>query len=216
MLEGLITWYRNTLESTGGYPLIGLLMAVESSIVPLPSEIVIPPAAHLAHTGKLPLTMWGIVLAGTIGSWAGASVMYWGARLAGRPLVMRFGRYVFISPEKVRGAERWASHYGPVGVFISRLLPVVRHLIGIPAGIVRLDFARYSIYTLLGSAIWSAVLCWIGVEMGADLEKTTNLTHTLSKWLGLLVLVLGGLYYVFVHRQMKAAPRSGPEKPPAA
>jgi membrane protein DedA with SNARE-associated domain len=132
--------------------------------------------------------------------------MYWGARLAGRPLVLRYGKYVFISPEKVRGAERWATHYGPLGVFVSRLLPVVRHLIGIPAGIVRLDYLKYSLYTLIGSAIWSAVLCWIGVEMGADIEKTTNLTHTLSKWLGLIALVLGGLYYVFVHRAGGARP----------
>src|ERR1041385_6027951 len=124
MFKGLIDWYLGALE-TGGYPLVVLLMAIESSIVPLPSEVIIPPAAHLAHsTGKLSLA--GIVLAGAIGSWLGATVMYWAARLAGRPLVLRYGRYAMISPEKVEGAERWAAHYGAMGIFISRLLPVDR------------------------------------------------------------------------------------------
>src|SRR6187431_2391879 len=148
MLKGLIDWYLSALDS-GGYPLIALLMAIESSIVPLPSEFIIPPAAHLAHNqGRFSMT--GIVIAGTIGSWVGATVMYWGARWAGRPLVLRYGRYIFISEEKVRGAERWAARFGSAGVFVSRLLPVVRHLIGIPAGIVQMNFKLYSLYTILG------------------------------------------------------------------
>src|SRR5216110_3405523 len=111
LFQPLIEWYMGALQ-TGGYPLVALLMAVESSILPLPSEVVIPPAAHLAHTRQIPLSLWGIVLAGTIGSWLGATVMYWAARIAGRPLVLRYGRYVFIKSEKVEGAERWAAHYG--------------------------------------------------------------------------------------------------------
>ena len=107
--------------------------------------------------------MAGIVIAGTLGSWLGATVMYWAARLAGRPLVLRYGKFVLISPEKVIGAERWATHYGSLGVFISRLLPVVRHLIGIPAGIVRMDYLKFSLYTLLGSAVWCSVLCYLGI-----------------------------------------------------
>ena len=158
LINRLNEWYSHALQS-GGYPLVALMMAVESSLFPLPSEIVIPPAAHLAYTGQIPLSLWGIVLAGTIGSWLGATVMYWGSRWAGRPLVMKFGKYFFISPEKIAGAERWATHYGAMGIFISRLLPVVRHLIGIPAGIVRMNYWVFSIYTLLGSAIWCAVLC---------------------------------------------------------
>ena len=91
MFKKLIDWYMGALE-TGGYPLIALLMAIESSVVPLPSEVIIPPAAHLAHTGKIPLGLAGIIIAGTIGSWLGATLMYWAARLAGRPMVMRYGR----------------------------------------------------------------------------------------------------------------------------
>src|SRR5216117_564274 len=191
MFKELIDWYLASLES-GGYPLIVFLMAIESSVVPLPSELVIPPAAHLAHT-KGNLSMAGIVVAATIGSWLGATAMYWASRLAGRPLVLRYGRYVFITREKVEGAERWASRFGSMGIFISRLLPVVRHLIGIPAGIVRMDYRLFSLYTLLGSAVWCAVLCWIGVKAGQDEALMKGELHRVTIWLVGAFLVLGTL-----------------------
>ena len=203
MFTKLIDWYLNSLD-TGGYPLIALLMAIESSILPLPSELVIPPAAHLAHT-KGNLSMTGIVIAGTIGSWIGATVMYWVSRLAGRPLVLRYGGYVLITADKVEGAERWAARFGSPGIFISRLLPVVRHLIGIPAGIVRMDYKLFSLFTLLGSALWCAVLCWVGVKAGQDEQLMKGELHRISLWLVGAAAVLGGLYYIFVHRHMKGA-----------
>jgi membrane protein DedA with SNARE-associated domain len=202
----IIAWYMATLKS-GGYAVIALLMAIESSILPLPSEVVIPPAAHLAHTGQIPLSLPGIVIAGTIGSWLGATLMYWAARWAGRPLFVRYGKLVFITPEKIEGAERWASHYGAVGIFISRLLPVVRHLIGIPAGVVRMNYKLFSLYTVLGSAVWCAVLCWAGVTMGQDEQLMQGEMHRITLWLGGALVVLGGLYYFFVRRQMKRKPQ---------
>ncbi len=202
LFDPLIAWYLGTLKA-GGYPLIALLMAIESSVLPLPSELVIPPAAHLAWTGQIPLSLAGIVVAGTLGSWFGATLMYWAARLAGRPLFLRYGRWILVTPEKIEGAERWAAHYGSVGVFISRLLPVVRHLIGIPAGIVRMDYKLFSLFTLLGSALWCAVLCYVGIKMGQDEQLMKGELHRISIWLGGAMLVLGGLYYFLVHRQMK-------------
>ena len=201
IFQPLITWYLGALKS-GGYLVIVLLMAMESSIIPLPSEVVVPPAAHLAYTNQIPLSLWGIVIAGAVGSWLGATAMYWFSRLAGRPLVMRYGRLVLISPEKVEKAERWSAHYGSMGIFISRMLPVVRHLIGIPAGIVRMDYLKFSIFTLLGSAIWCAVLCYVGVKAGQDEQFMRGELHRVSLWLGGAVVVLGGLYYFFVHRHM--------------
>ncbi len=201
MFNSLIAWYMSTLQ-TGGYPLIVLLMAIESSILPLPSELVIPPAAHLAHSqGQLHMT--GIVLAGALGSWIGATAMYWIARLAGRPFILRYGTYLFITREKVLGAERWASRFGSMGIFISRLLPVVRHLIGIPAGIVRMDYRRFSLYTVIGSAVWCAVLCWIGVKAGQDPKLMAGEFHRVSLWLAGAAAVLGLMYYFLVHRYMK-------------
>lgn len=209
MLKELIAWYMGALDS-GGYPLVALLMAIESSIVPLPSELVIPPAAHLAYTqGKLSLT--GIVIAGAIGSWLGATAMYWVSRWAGRPLVLAYGRYIFIPPEKVQAAERWAERFGSAGIFVSRLLPVVRHLIGIPAGIVRMNYKLFSIYTLVGSALWCAILCWVGIKMGQDEQVMRGELHRITLWVLGIIGVLGALYYFAVHRFMKPA---APGKPP--
>lgn len=206
LFEPLIAWYMATLK-VGGYWLIALLMAIESSILPLPSEVVIPPAAHLAYTDQIPLSLTGIVIAGTIGSWLGATAMYWAARLAGRPLFLRYGKWILITPEKIEGAERWADHYGAMGIFISRLLPVVRHLIGIPAGVVKMDYRLFSLFTLLGSAIWCTVLCYVGVRMGQDEKLMKGELTQISIWLAGGMLVLGGLYYFAVHRQMKRRDR---------
>ena len=202
LFKPVIAWYLGALKS-GGYSVIVLLMAIESSVAPLPSEVVIPPAAHLAYTHQVPLSLWGIVIAGALGSWLGATIMYWLSRIAGRPLMMRYGKYVFIPPEKVEKAERWSAHYGAMGIFISRLLPVVRHLIGIPAGIVRMNYLKFSIYTLLGSGIWCAVLCYVGVKAGQDEQLMNGELHSITIWLGGAMLVLGGLYYYFVHRHIK-------------
>src|SRR5258705_909683 len=154
--QELAAWYLAALDS-GGYLLVALLMAMESSIIPLPSEFVIPPAAYLAST-RGNMSLGGIVAAGTIGSWVGASVMYWLARVIGRPLILKYGKYVLISPQKVADAEVWANRFGLVGIFVARLLLVIRHLIGIPAGIVRLGFLRHPAATPLGAAIWCASL----------------------------------------------------------
>ena len=196
----ILTWFQWVQD--WGYLGVIILMAMESSIIPLPSEFVIPPAAHVAHVnGRMSLT--GIVIAGTIGSWVGASLMYWASRLLGRPLLMRYGRYVMITPEKIEKAEAWSSHYGTMGVFISRLLPVIRHLIGIPAGIVRLNYGWYSLATVVGSAIWCTVLAWIGVTAGQDEELLAGSVHRISLWVGGLMLFLGAIYYFFVHRHMR-------------
>lgn len=201
MFKAFFDWYLGALDA-GGYGLIALLMAVESSVLPLPSEFVIPPAAHLAvTTGRM--SLGGIVVAGALGSWAGASVMYLAARLLGRPLLLRFGRYLLVTPAKLEAAERWSEAFGPYGVFAARLLPVIRHLIGIPAGIVRLPYGRYSAVTLAGSAVWSAVLCWVGVAAGADQALMAGDLHRVTLWLAGAVAVLGVLYWLFVHRHMR-------------
>lgn len=201
LISSLLDWYLAALDQ-GGYLLIGLLMAMESSIIPLPSEFVIPPAAHLAHTQGT-FSVGGVIVAGTLGSWFGAAVMYWASCLLGRPLLMRYGRYVAITPEKILRAENWASHYGMVGVFVSRLLPVIRHLIGIPAGVCRMHFGWYSLATLVGSAIWCSVLAWVGVTAGQDEQLMQGNLQHLTLWVGGVVLFLGALYYFFVHRQMR-------------
>ncbi|MGD0815761.1 MAG: DedA family protein [Verrucomicrobiota bacterium] len=199
-MRHLIIWYQDTLAS-GGYPLIAALMAIESTILPVPSELVIPFAAQRAQaTGHL--SLWGIALAGTLGSWIGATIMYWASRLAGRPLVLRYGCFFLVPEPKLHAAERWAGRFGSFGVFVARLLPVVRHLIGIPMGIVKMDFKWYSLFTLLGSAIWCSVLTYVGVAAGNDEQLLKGDMHRITLWLFCAVAVLGLLYYFLVHRFM--------------
>ena len=198
MLQDFLHWYLNALDQ-GGYWLVAALMALESSLVPLPSEVVIPPAAHIAAT-RGGMSVAGVVIAGTIGSWVGAAVMYWASRLLGRPLLERYGRCVLITPQKIAAAEAWSARIGPMGVFVARLLPVIRHLIGIPSGIVRIDFRWYSIATLVGSAIWCSVLAWVGVKAGQDPALLRGEVHALGLWFGGGALVLGLLWWFLVRR----------------
>lgn len=209
LFQIVLDWYQHALQH-GGYFVVGLLMTAESSVLPLPSESIIPLAASWSHSGKIAIGLPGIVIAGAAGSWLGATIVYWVARLAGRPLLMRYGRYVLITPDKIQKAENWSAHYGAAGVFIARLLPGARQLVGVPAGIARMDYWRFSLFTLLGSGIWCSVLCWLGVTIGADVTKGEM--HHVVLWVGGTALILGGLYYFFVHRhlQHKAAPETTP------
>jgi membrane protein DedA with SNARE-associated domain len=136
----------------------------------------------------------------------GAALMYWVSRWAGRPLVLKYGRYFFIPARKVEAAETWARRFGSWGIFVARLLPVVRHLIGIPAGVVRMDFKIYSVYTLIGSALWCSVLCWVGVMAGQDEKLMQGQLHRLTLWFAGAIVMLGAIYYFFVHRYMTREP----------
>ena len=151
-------WFGWVLN--GGYLGIIVLMAMESSIFPVPSEIVIPPAAFLAARGDLSFT--GVILAGTLGSYLGSAITYWVARVVGRPVIQRFGKFFFVTSDKLERAEVWLQRYEAGGVFFARLLPVIRHLISIPAGIVRMNFWMFSVVTIVGSALWCAVLAYLG------------------------------------------------------
>ncbi len=196
---------------TGGYLGIIVLMAMESSIFPVPSEIVIPPAAFLAAQGKLSFS--GVVLAGTLGSYLGSAITYWASRLIGRPLIVRYGRFVFVSPKKLEQAEQWLARYEAGGVFFARLLPVVRHLISIPAGIVRMNFGLFSLVTIAGSALWCWILAYLGdkayhlePQLLTSPEALEHFIRQQSKGILLLIAVFAGLYMLAL-RLMK--PRGG-------
>ena len=177
----LATWFRLSLE--WGYAGVFLMMAIESTVFPLPSEVVIPPAAYWAEQGKF--HFWGIVMAATLGSWAGAAISYWVARAVGRPLILKYGKYVFVPEKKWLLAEQWIQHYSAGGVFFARLLPVVRHLVSLPAGAARMNFTLFSITTLLGSFAWSTVLAWYGARVLSDqpnlLQDPEALSHVLKE-----------------------------------
>src|ERR1700692_3724886 len=174
-------------------------MALESTLVPIPSEVIIPPAASLAQT-QGQFSFVGVVLAGTVGSFLGASLMYWAARLVGYPVIVRVGRYVGLGQAKLELAERWCTRYGPPGVFFARLLPVIRHLIGIPTGILRMSFRRYAIATLGGSLIWCGVLAWLGKAVGQHPELLTGSLHRFFAPGLRVAAALAALYYGLVRR----------------
>jgi membrane protein DedA with SNARE-associated domain len=184
---------------TGGYAGIIILMAMESSIFPVPSEIVIPPAAFLAAQGKLSFA--GVILAGTVGSYLGAAVTYWVSRLVGRPLIVRFGKFFFLTPQKLEDSERWLARYEASGVFFARLLPVVRHLISIPAGLVRMDFRTFSVMTIVGSGIWCWVLAYLGrlayqrqPDLLSNPEALIHFIKAQSFWIVVLIATFAVLY----------------------
>lgn len=229
--EHLLTTWMTWVEQWG-YWGVGLLMAMESSILPVPSEVVVPPAAILASQGDSNMNFWGVVLAGTIGSYVGSVIMYICALWFGRPFIFRFGKYFFMPRHKVETAERFMNEYSTAGIFFSRFLPVIRHLISIPAGIARVNFTWFSIATITGSAIWCTVLAWFGDKVGARNPDILNSPETLiaavkaeSHLIVLGVLLLAGLYalmkYLTREKGNSTAPQSAaapaaPEEPTLA
>ncbi len=159
LLHDFISIWFHWVEAWG-YWGIFVLMAMESSVIPVPSEIVMPPAAFWAAQGKMDLG--GVILAGTLGSYCGSVISYVLAKTLGDPVLKKFGKYVFLSPVRLQFAEKWMNRLGVFGVFLARLLPVVRHLISIPAGIFKMPFRCFSFATVLGAGLWCAVLSWFG------------------------------------------------------
>jgi membrane protein DedA with SNARE-associated domain len=213
MLHELINTWFNWVEHGRYWAVMGL-MAMESSIFPVPSEVVMPPAAFLAAQGKM--NLWAVILAGTFGSWLGSAVTYAVSRWFGRPFIVKFGKYFFCPPEKLERAERFLGRYEAGGIFFARLLPVVRHLISIPAGIVRMPFGKFSLMTAVGSLTWCAILSWYGKSVFARnpklMENPEELVHAIkheSLWLvgGIAVLCL--LYFLMLRL---TAPKAQPAK----
>ena len=193
----LEVWFGWVLH--GGYWGIIALMAMESSIIPIPSEIVIPPAAFLAARGDLSMT--GVILSGTAGSYLGAALGYWICLLIGRPLIHRFGKYFLIPNDKLERAEVWLERYETGGVFFARLLPVIRHLISYPAGLVRMSFWKFSLATIAGSALWCSVLAYLGAkayqaqpDLISNVDGWSNFIKARSHWIVIFAALLAILY----------------------
>jgi membrane protein DedA with SNARE-associated domain len=205
----LDVWFGWVLN--GGYLGIIALMAMESSIFPVPSEIVIPPAAFLAARGDLNFT--GVILAGTFGSYLGAAITYWISRGVGRAIIARYGKFFFISSDKLQRAEIWLERYEAGGVFFARLLPVIRHLISIPAGIIRMNFWIFSIVTVAGSALWCAVLAYLGMkayraqpDLISNPDALMHLMKAQSHWIVLFVAALAVLYLLVLRLSAQRTP----------
>jgi membrane protein DedA with SNARE-associated domain len=165
MLERLVDWLLNTLLELG-YPGIVALMAMESSVLPVPSELVMPPAGYWAAKGQMNFVL--AVGSGVLGSVIGALVNYYGAHWIAGPLLRRFGKYVFLTESALQRSERFFVRHGEISTLIGRLLPVVRHLVSIPAGLHRMPLPKFIGYTALGAFIWCTILTAIGYVLGRN------------------------------------------------
>ena len=206
----LAVWMQFVLD--WGYLGIFVMMVFESTAVPIPAEIVIPPAAFWASQGKLSIV--GVVIAATAGGWVGSAISYWLAYKLGRPLVTKYGRYVLISPAKIEAADHWFETYGAGGIFVARLLPVIRHVISVPAGLFRMDFKKFSIMTILGAGVFCAALAWFGQQvLGGHPEVMRDPTAMIalmkekSHYLIGFAVVIGALYWLMIVMQRRAKAR---------
>ena len=194
MLAEFVQWLvQNILDM--GYMGIFLLMMVESSFIPFPSEVVLIPAGYLAQQGEMNIVL--IFLAALFGSLAGAFINYFGALLIGRQLLMRFGKYIFISNSSMDKMETYFQKHGPISTFTGRLIPGIRQLISIPAGLSKMALLPFTFYTALGAGIWSMVLILLGYILGENEELITTYLHQITlAILGTLVV----LVFIYIRR----------------
>ena len=210
MLERFIEWLLHALLDLG-YPGIVVLMAIESSIVPLPSELVMPPAGYWVAKGEM--NALAAIGSGVLGSILGSLANYGLAHWLGRAFVRRLGKYVFVSEKALERSERYFAVHGEISTLMARMLPVARHLISIPAGIARMSLPKFVAYTGVGALIWCSILTWIGYFLGRNEGVLRN--EAVQRYVGrALIIVIPALalaagIYILWHRRRAAQARQG-------
>ncbi|HUL50215.1 MAG TPA: DedA family protein [Gemmatimonadales bacterium] len=205
----MIQWLLDTLRALG-YPGIIVLMAIESSVLPVPAEAVIPPAGYWAAKGVMDPVL--VTLCAVIGSVIGSLASYGLARWLGRGFIERYGKYVLVSARSLERTDNFFARHGEISVLVGRLLPVARHLISIPAGIARMPLPRFVLYTAAGATVWCAVLTVIGYVLGKNEAVLRN--EDVHRYVGqaiviaLLLVALGIVVYVV---RVRGRPARSPE-----
>ncbi len=213
MLDAFVQWLLDLFRGMG-YPGIVVLMAVESSILPLPSELVMPPAGYLAAKGEMTFVV--AIACGVLGSILGALANYGLAHWLGRAFFLRLGKYALITEHALDRSERYFAAHGEISTFLGRMLPVVRHLISIPAGVARMHLGRFVVFTGLGALVWCTILTWIGWFIGSREDVILEvLNQEAKRYAGRAVLValpvLAGIaaVYIWWYRRRAAHGRQG-------
>jgi len=188
-------WYENNMNYTS----ITLLMAAESSILPVPSEMVIPPAVYVAMKPESDLSIFWIIIFGTIGALIGASFNYIMSMWLGRIIIYKFadskiGKLLMLSSEKIKKSEKFFNEHGKTSTFIGRLIPVVRHLISIPAGLARMNYMSFLLYTFLGAGLWNIILAGLGYVAGENRDLINTYSHEFSY----VFLAIGAILVVWL------------------
>lgn len=190
-------WYENNMN----YGSITLLMTIESSFVPFPSEVVIPPAAYIASKPDSKLNIFLVVLFGTLGALFGAYINYFLALWLGRPIMYKFadsraGKMLLLSSEKIQKAEKYFNDNGKISTFIGRLIPGIRQLISVPAGLARMNLASFTLYTALGAGIWNGILALLGYIFHENMDMINHYSHEIGLII-LVAVVLVAAFYIY-------------------
>jgi membrane protein DedA with SNARE-associated domain len=184
-------------------------MALESACIPLPSEVIMPFSGYLVSQGKL--DFWMVIFAGTAGNLIGSLLAWWVGLKGGRPLIERYGRYILLTKHDLDRAERWFSRYGEVTVFFTRMMPIVRTFISLPAGIGKMPLWRFSVYTFLGAIPWNWFLATVGVKLGENWEDLKQYFQRADIVIAALLLI--GIAW-FVRRHIKYRVKPGDAEGP--
>jgi membrane protein DedA with SNARE-associated domain len=211
MLETFFSFCLGITESLG-YSGLGILMAIESSFIPMPSEIIIPPAAYLASLGKM--NIWLIIVFGVLGSLVGAIFNYLVGYYLGRPVVYKlasssFSKFLFISPEKIMRAEIYFLKNSNSATFVGRLIPVIRQLVSLPAGFCKMRFLPFIFYTTLGSLIWVSILAGLGYFIGYNQELLKMYYQEIIMVLGILgfIWIIFKIYKIIRRKNSESLPK---------
>jgi membrane protein DedA with SNARE-associated domain len=198
VLEAVAIWIQGVISALG-YAGIAALMGIESACIPLPSEVIMPFAGSLVPSGRF--TLFGCGLAGAIGCVLGSIPAYYLGAYGGRPLILKYGRYILLSPEHLDWADRFFARRGDATVFVARLLPVVRTFIAFPAGVARMPMGKFVAYTFAGSLPWCLALAWVGMKLGEHIDELKPWFHRFDA-----VLLAVGLLAVawFVRKQLRS------------
>lgn len=189
--------------SSLGYAGLFFLMALESMIAPIPSEIVMPFAGFLVNSGRF--TLFNVALVSGLASVFGSLLSYWLGIFGGRKFILKYGKYLLLDESHLEWTEKFFEKYGEKTIFISRFVPVVRHLISIPAGIGKMGIKKFVLYTFMGAVIWNTFLAWLGIKLG---EKW-SLIHDYSSQLDIVmivVIVIAFSYFCYIHIKRRKKP----------
>ena len=184
--------------SQSGYLGIVLLMGIESACIPLPSEVIMPFSGYLVSVGRFNLLL--VAVAGAFGCNVGSIVAYYVGAWGGRPLIEKYGRYVLVTRHDLEMADRFFARFGTWAVFIARLLPVIRTFIAFPAGVARMNFLRFNVYTFLGSLPWCLALAYAGLKLGEHWTVLRQYFHRFDTVIGILIVAAA---VWFVHNRWK-------------
>ncbi len=201
-LTELIATYATYLIEKTGYASVFILMTMESMVFPVPSEAVMPFAGFLIEQGTF--TFLGVILVSTLGSIFGSLLSYYIGYYGGMPFVKKFGKYALLDVEELEATERFFQKRGELTIFICRLIPVVRHLISIPAGTGKMNIWKFSIFTIMGAGIWNAFLTYIGYLLKSNWDRVMKYSHIIDIVVVVFLLAIVGLY-VYRHLKKKAA-----------